>query len=134
METDEIVSIKKINKNTINNFDFHSQLIFLLEKISKATKNSVKYIEYFETINDYYIIQNVYDDNLENYMKKNKRLNPIIIHKIFKQLNTTLKELIDNNIFIKVRPSNILIKFCNLEKTNFDSFLSDYLISENHKL
>ena len=133
METDEIVSIKKINKNSINDFDFHSQLICLLEKISKATKNSVKYIEHFETINDYYIIQNVYDDNLENYMKKNKRLNPIIIHKIFKQLNTTLKELIDNNIFIKVRPSNILIKYCNLEKTNFDSFLSDYLVSENHK-
>jgi len=133
METDEIVSIKKINKNTINDFDFHFQLISLLEKISKATKNSVKYIEHFETINDYYIIQNVYDDNLENYMKKNKRLNPMIIHKIFKRLNTTLKELIDNNIFIKVRPSNILIKYCNLEKTNFDSFLSDYLVSENHR-
>ena len=64
--------IKKISKKTINNFHFHFQLICLLDKISKATKNSVKYIEHFETINDYYIIQNVYDDNLENYMKKIK--------------------------------------------------------------
>ena len=48
--------------------------------------------------------------------------------KIFIQLNITFQTLLFMNTFITVRPSNILIKYCNPEKTNFDSFFSDYFI------
>ena len=124
LETDEIVSIKKINKN----FEHITTIINTLKKISLLIPNSIKFKEYFESENNYYIIQNCYDDNLEHFMNINKRLTPNLIHKIFKQLEITFQILLTMNTFITVRPSNILIKYCNPEKTNFDSFFSDYFI------
>ena len=97
--------------------------------ISMTIKNSVKLKDSFETQNYYYIIQNVYDDNLEHFMKIHKRIPINLIQKIFKQLNLTFQDLLNNFLFIVVRPSNILIKYSNPEKTNFDSFLSDYWIA-----
>ena len=124
LETDEIVSIKKISKN----FEHINTIIDTIKKITERIPNSIKFKEYFESENNYYFIQNCYDDNLEHFMRINKKLTPNLIHKIFTQLNTTFKSLLDNDTFITVRPSNILIKYCNPEKTNFDSFFSDYFI------
>ena len=129
LETDEIISIKQIPKNNMPIFKFNYLFLDPIRQISNRIKNSVKYKEHFETEDYYYIIQNSYDDNLEHYLEINKRLNPNLIHKIFTQLNITFKDLLNNSMFIIVRPSNILIKYCNPEKTNFDSFLSDYKFS-----
>ena len=111
----------------------------LLKKISGKIKYSSKYKDNFETENYYYIIQNSYDDNLNNDLLKNKRFSPNLINKIFKQLIFTLKELLNNYIVHRyINPSNILIKYSNEEKINFDSILSDYWYSkelnENHNL
>jgi len=130
LETDEIVSIKKISKN----FEHINTIIDTLKKISKRIPNSIKFKEYFESENYYYIIQNYYDDNLEHFMSINKKLTPNFIHKIFKQLEITFENLLGNNTFITVRPSNILIRYCNPEKTNFDSFFSDYFINNEENI
>ena len=130
LETDEIVSIKKISKN----FEHINTIIDTLKKISKRIPNSIKFKEYFESENYYYIIQNYYDDNLEHFMSINKKLTPNFIHKIFKQLEITFENLLGNNTFITVRPSNILIRYCNPEKTNFDSFFSDYFINTEENI
>ena len=126
--TDEIVIIKQIDKKIMPT-NFINYLIMSTKVISFSIKNSVKFKESFESQNYYYIIQNVYDDNLEHFMKKYKRIPTNLIQKIFKQLNLTFQDLLNNFVFIIVRPSNILIKYCNPEKTNFDSFLSDYWIA-----
>ena len=128
LETDEDVCIKQIDKIFISKNEFNQNFIVPLTYLNLYVKNSVKFTEYFELQNQYYIVQNIYDDNLENFVKINKRLAPNLINKIFKQINVTINELLRINTFIIVRPSNILIKYCNKEKTNFDSFLSNYLI------
>ena len=130
LETDEIVSIKKISKN----FEYINTIIDTLKKISVRIPNSIKLKEYFESENNYYIIQNCYDDNLEHFMSIKKKLTLNLIHKIFTQLNKTFHTLLDMNTFITVRPSNILIKYCNQEKTNFDSFFSDFYIYAEEKI
>ena len=130
LETDEIVSIKKINKN----FEHINTIIKTLIKISLCIPNSFKFKEYFESENYYYIIQNCYDDNLEHFMSIKKKLSSNLIHKIFIQLNITFQTLLIMNTFITVRPSNILIKYCNPEKTNFDSFFSDHFIYAEEKI
>ena len=115
--TDEIVSIKRIDKCLMPNSIFNSIILNSLITISQKTKNFVKYKEHFETQYCYYIVQNVYDDNLEHIMKINKKFTPNLIHKIFTQLNLTFIDLLSNFTFIVVRPSNILIKYCNPEKS-----------------
>ena len=134
IETDEIVAIKQIEKikNSMEDMQYYFlNEVSLLKKISEKIKYSSKYIDHFETKDYYYIIQNFYDDNLNNYLLKKKRLPPNLINKIFKQLNFTFKELLDNNIVHRyINPSNILIKYTNEEKTNFNSILSDYTYSK----
>jgi len=134
LETDEIVAIKQIEKikNSMEDMQYYFlNEVSLLKKISEKIKYSSKYKDHFETKDYYYIIQNFYDDNLNNYLLKKKRLPPNLINKIFKQLNFTFKELLDNNIVHRyINPSNILIKYSNEEKTNFNSILSDYTYSK----
>ena len=130
METDEIVAIKKIYKNDaelnniINNFK-------RLKIISEKIKYSCKYKDYFETDDYYYIVMSYYDDNLKNYLEHKEYLPPILINKIFRQLNETFKELLNNHIVHRdISPDNILIKYDDDNKINFDSVLSDYGISK----
>ena len=129
LETDEMVTIKQIDKKFIDSNSFFNLVFGPISVLTAKIKNSVKIKDYFESQFYYYIIQNIYDDNMEHFMKIYKRISPKLIHKIFKQLNMTIQDLLNNAAFIIVRPSNILIKFSNPEKTNFDSFLSDYWIN-----
>ena len=129
LETDENVCIKQIDKKYISRNEFISNYISTLNFIKQNIQNCVSLKEFFESNNHYYIVQNIYDDNLENFMRINKRLTPNLVNKIFKQINKTIYNLVNFFYFIIVRPSNILIKYCNQEKTNFDSFLSDYSVS-----
>ena len=47
------------------------------------------------------------------------------------QLNIAFKELLNNKIVHRnITPSNILIKYLNEEKTDFDSIISGYTISK----
>ena len=87
----------------------------------------------------YYIVESLYDGNVYEFFEKNygyeeKRFKkpPLnLIKKIFNQLNEAFKGLYNNNLIHgDINPKNILIKFSNEEKTNFDSFLTGYHICE----
>ena len=127
METGEIVAIKKIDKRC-DIINYIKVEIKMMKFISEKIKYSCKFKDYFETNNSFYIISSCYDDDLNNYLMKKEYLPPNLINKIFKQLNETFKELLDNNIVHRdIKPGNILIKYDdNDEKKNFDSILTDY--------
>ena len=133
LDTDEIVCIKQQKKEKINK-DQAMKEINILKNISEKINYSCKFKDYFETKKYIYTILSYYDDNLNNYFEKNKKnFPPNLIKKIFKELNLVFKELLDNRIVHRnIMPSNILIKYSNEEKTNFDSILTDYGISKEY--
>ena len=133
LETDEIVCIKQQNKNRIK-IEYAMKEINVIKNISEKINYSCKFKDYFETEKYNYTILSYYDDNLENYFKNNKKnFSPNLIKKIFKQLNLVFEELLKKKIVHRnIMPSNILIKYSNEEKTNFDSVLTDYGISKEY--
>ena len=147
LEKDENVEIKQINKRQFKfKFDEIDEQKLkdsieneakILKKISEKIKYSVKYKDHFDTEENFYIIMDYYDNNLQRvffldeYREDNKHIPINLIKKIFKQLNITFKELLKNHIVHRdIKPHNILIKYVNEYKTNFDSVLADYGISE----
>ena len=130
METGEIVAIKKISKKD----DYQKNDITNEAKIMKIISGKIKnciYKDYFETDDYCYIVSSYYDDNLRNYLRHKNNLPPILINKIFRQLNETFKELLNNHIVHRdISPDNILIKFDDVNKRNFNSVLTDYGVSK----
>ena len=133
LETDEIVSIKQMNKESLN-INKYKEEVNIIKKISEKIKYSCKFKDYFETENYIYTILTYYDDNLENYCINNKnKLFPNLIKKIFKQLNLVFRELLNNHLAHRnIMPSNILIKYSNEKRTSFDSVLTDYGICKEY--
>ena len=136
LETDEIISIKQILKNS-EDFDYAINEAYFYKNMSEKIKYSCKFKDFFETENYFYIILAYYDDDLYNFFnkRKNEKKNfpPNLIKKVFKQLNEAFKELLNHHIVHKdIKPENILIKFNNEDETNFDSALSDYGVSEEY--
>ena len=133
LDTDEIVSIKQIKKESIN-IDKYKEEVNIIKNISEKIKYSCKFKDYFETEEYIYTILTYYDDNLENYFINNKnKLFPNLIKKIFKQLNFVFRELLNNHLAHRnILPSNILIKYSNEKRTNFDSVLTDYGICKEY--
>ena len=153
LETDEIVAIKQFSKiqkrkninnlneennNIINNkldksFKDAKREAYLYKKISEKINHSCKFKDFFETQNDFNIVLSYFDDNLFKFLIRIQKLPPNLIKKIFKQLNQAFKELLNNHIIHNdLNPENILIKYNNEDKTNFDSFLTDYGVSEEN--
>ena len=141
LEEGEIVAIKQISKSEITHdeLDLVYREVNCMKKISEKIKNSCKFKDFFETEDYFYIISSYYDDDLDHFLRRRKKLSPILINKVLKQLNEVFKELLKNHIVHRdIKPSNILIKYNNEEydeknndnKINFDSFLADYGISK----
>ena len=68
-----------------------------MKKLSKI-KHSCKYLDDFKTKDYYYIVNNLYDTNLFEFLNNldeddDKRLPPNLIKKIFSQLNEAFKGL-----------------------------------------
>ena len=100
--------------------------------IQLECKHSVKLIESFKDDNFYYIISEFCDSNLDKEIKRYNGLFPIAkVKKILTQLNEVftlmkIKKIVHRDISLL----NILIKYTNNEKTDFDVKLSDYGISK----
>ena len=128
LETDEFVTIKEIPIYYIGSYDNE---VNTLKKLSKI-KHSCKYLDDFKTKDYYYIVNNLYDTNLFEFLNNldeddDKRLPPNLIKKIFSQLNEAFKGLLNYNLIHgNINACTILIKYTNEEKTNFDSFLHGY--------
>ena len=105
--------------------------------IIKNLKN--KYIielkdNFFDEINKgYCIVMELCDGNLKDILEKYKEGLPLnMVNKIFMQLNEALKTMINKEIIHRdLKPDNILIKYTDKNKNNFDIKLTDFGLSAN---
>ena len=109
---------------------FENEVLNLIE-MSRAINYSLRYRDNFENDLNYYIVRDYYDCTLneliEEYKLTNKKIEINLIQKIFKQLNLTFEELLNNRIVHRnIKPDNILIKYLDEDKINFDIFLGGF--------
>ena len=116
----DYVAVKIIEKSNLLIFNQNESI-----KVSKKLKNEIyslkkvdsscfiKLIDFFESKNYYYIITELSNINLEEYIKKyNIDLTFVQIRNIFNKLNVGFNELINNKIFdYNIKLNNILITF-----------------------
>ena len=123
-------AIKRIKKENKKNENIINEINIL--KIMKS-KYSVKFIEYLEEDNYFYIVMELCEGDLNYFLEKmNKKLDINIIIKITKQLNEVFKFMIEKKIEHRdLKPENILIKFIN--KNDFEIKLTDYGFSKYYQ-
>ena len=124
LNTNENVAIKEIY------FEDEEEKSLIINEIN-LMKNiyscySIKLIDNFIDEKFYYIVMELCDDNLNNYVKKNKgKLNIELIQKILIQLNDVLRFMKIKKINHRdIKPQNILIKYIN--QNDFIIKLTDY--------
>ena len=123
LDNNELIYIKEI---PLFEAKFFSQLAFLLKEL-KDTNNVCSLKETFSINDSFYMVVEIYDDYLSNYLKKikPKGLPANLIKKIMLQLKKVFLSL--QSLFgkRKIVPSNILIKYTNEKKNNFDVYLNE---------
>ena len=92
-------------------------------------QNSVEYYDYFSDSKSYYIVMEKCDENLENYMQKNKSgLSEHKIKEILLQLNKAFKVMRAKNIIHRdLKPQNILLKY--VSQNQFIVKIADFGLS-----
>ena len=134
LKNNEMVYIKEIYDEDNASYDekYFTQLTYLLKKLNESN-NSCTLRDLFTLNNNaYYMAVDIYDDNLANYLKriKPKGLPPNLIQKIMFQLRDCFEKLLGEFGERSIIPENILIKYANQKKNNFDVFLSENGIYE----
>ena len=87
---------------------------------------SVKLLDKFVFDNYFYIVMELYDTNLKNYVNKKNGLTLNEIGQILYQLNFVFLLMYENKIIHRdLKPENILIKYINDDKNNIEIKLSD---------
>ena len=124
---DKYVAIKEINKSNMNYNDILNEI-----EIMKKLENSVLLIESIESQDSYYLILELCNISLEEYLKnREKPLSIDEIKEVLLDLNKSFKEMKDKNIIHRdLKPSNILLSL-NKSKINKISFkISDFGLSK----
>ncbi len=124
---DKYVAIKEINKLHMNNNDILNEI-----ETMKKLENSVLLIESIESQDSYYLILELCNISLEEYLKnREKPLSIDEIKEVLLDLNKSFKEMKDKNIIHRdLKPSNILLSL-NKSKINKISFkISDFGLSK----
>ena len=133
--------LKKLRKNdpdlniigTDQEF-FENEINFLINV--KGT-NIINIIDYYFNQNDiyYYLILEKMDGDLSMMLNKYKNgMSSKLIRKIFSQINSGLKIMVDNNKTHRdLKPSNILFSYTNDKKTDFIVKIGDFGLSTDLK-
>ena len=130
VKTNITVFINKLQQEELENDP--DKMNSLTEEINMLKKcecpHSLKLIDYFNENSFTYIIFEEYDSNLKTELQKtNHSFSISQIRTILHQLNDTFHIMIKNNIIHKnLTLENILIKYTNAEKTQFNVKLSGY--------
>ena len=135
LEKNKYVAIKQI-KNIKNFYDeekFNNEIDIMIQLKSLY---SVKLLDKFVYDNYFYIVMELYDTNLKNYVNEKNGLTINEICQILYQLNFVFLLMYENKIIHRdLKPENILIKYINDDKNNIEIKLSDYglgkIINEN---
>ena len=129
------IAIKKVNKKTMEKYGQYLINAFFseLECMKKCNcENSVLYYYNMITTNNYNLIMELCDGDLEKELQK--RPNGFSVDEvryIISQLNNAFKKMDENNIIHRdLKLQNILIKYTDESKTKFIPKLSDYGFSK----
>ena len=125
-DNNNIYAIKKILVKSKNHEKLIQNEIYILKAMK--SKYSVEFIEYLKKGDYYYIVMELCDDDLNYLIEKKKITKDIItIIKILIQLNEVLNLMHSKKIEHRdLKPQNILIKYKNENKNEFDIKLTDY--------
>ena len=131
VKSNEIVYIKEIWGNNSYDEKYYAQLTYLLKKL-KNSNCSCTLKDIFSINKSNYMVVDIYDDYLSNYLKKIKPngLPPNLIKKIMSSLKTSIKDLIGEMGERCYTPSNIYIKYINEQQNNFNVYLNENGIYE----
>ena len=133
LKNNQLVFIKEIWDESCASYDekYYAQLTYLLNKLKKS-KYSCALKDTFTINNAYYMVVDIYDDNLYSYLSKigPKGIPPNLIKKIMIQLKDCFFNLVGELGERSINPMNISIKYNNAQKNNFDVFLSENGIYE----
>ena len=117
-------------KGTTDETSFNNELNFLINV--KGT-NIINIIDYYSDEDEkyYYLILEKMDGDLNQILLQNKNgLSSKLIRKIFSQLNSGLKIMINNGKTHRdLKPENILFSFTNDNKTDFIIKIGDFGLS-----
>ena len=132
-KTKEKVAIKKINHKNMND----SQKIKVKNEVTNMMmmkcRNSIEFKDMYKDAEYYYIIMELCDCNLEEYIKNKEGeegLNSLQVLPILNQLNNAFEIMVKNGIIHgDLKADNILIKYIDPEKKNFIVKISDFGLS-----
>ena len=130
------IAIKRVSKKTMRqyNFDYMKKAFDNeLDCMKKCNcENSVYLYNFFETQNNYNIIMELCDGDLDQELRKRPEgFNTDEVRYIFSQLNNAFKKMVEHNIIHRdLKLGNILIKYSDEAKTKFVPKLSDYGFSK----
>ena len=114
-------------RGTTDENTFRNEINFLINV--KGT-NLVNIVDYYDEIDKefYYIILEKMDNDLTKLLEENKKgMSSRLIRKIFSQINSGLKIMIDNGKAHRdLKPENILFSYINNKKTDFLVKIADF--------
>ena len=132
-------ALKKIPKDKINHNKYEEDNIYMKNALLKEIdilktmsqfENSVKFYLNFEDEEDYIIILEVCDTNLDDLLSEKKKFSSSEILHIMEGLNKPFKYMVNNNLIHRdIKPENIMIKFIDNSKTKYIPKLTDFGIS-----
>ena len=130
LKNNEIVLIKEFDG--IQDKEYFKELIKLIKKIRDISQHFSGLKNIFQISSKYFMVVDIYEGNIYDYLKRiyPKGVPPNLIKKIIFQLGSTLIGLKDGEGQRAINPKNILIKYTNENKNNFDVFLSENGIYE----
>ena len=114
-------SIDRDLHSYINAFTNEAKNMEILLGEKKDNKNAVILDECFENDEEFVIIMEKCDNNLNKHLAcRKKSFNSDEIYEILKQLNNSFEIMVNHNILHRaIKPQNILLKYLNDERTKF---------------
>ena len=132
LQNGEDIAIKIINKTEISRDEYMKAALQKELEIQKLCncKYSTKLIDTFEENNNIYIIMELCDTDLEKVLQQKGSFDINLIRKILTQLNQVFCIMYKNRIIHRdLKLPNILIKYTNVQRTEFDVKLADFGMS-----